>query len=1241
MSTKQKNSLTFEASLGACLNFAGQVLSAALPPSQVCTKEVLSPIVVEAHRFGQQVGKSCGSSLADKAVSVDPRKLLKKLQNYQSEPEWDRAGVQIDRLAFEDLTWDSQGDVAQTLEMELLELESRAAEANLSVCVLLTLRAIANDFKAIVVPESAILWLPLENHQDSNNGKKQYLLYACPGRIKVVKSVVELLKKLREEVKLMSDNDAVYNVWTLSRAATSQVKKKPAAAATTVSNQRREVERTHVVTPRNDEAAEKACFAMEMVKHKLEEAKEMDGGSSLPLEEATRSHRAMSVRPVQNEARVLTNSIFSFTKEATVRAQVESGATAEDVVSVESNSKNTLDEDNVTSTAAELTVLSQQQAVTPLKQGNEKQSPRQRRSVPSRRQLASASYSNGDPASAMTTSKQEKRIERSELLWQSLDSDLKKPVLPPKRTHQTIDPAGEAETENITIDEAQRVTPSAFSSSHKESAPTKGPVVGGEYSRHQTPQAVSEKNMSQQWHSSEQLDESLFPGSIDSGVVNQVIESEVVMEEKANIGDDDQNLRAASRKPAPARKNYKAKLGNRVWWELQCAAERLLQEQCAGESAKPCGDTKHIARRKDPLLEHKAVKGIASRSPSRDTKLKPQPSESQRDDVHSKMNASSSGAVSQLSHSKPAASILIEDELAYVPKPVEALVQTLTLEDEPAKNVSAGESTTKDSLHERAPEQLLALTAGFDDEKPPIISARKATSSSFSNQSTHNEGQSPLFTKTALFKQKNQDSVSNYRANKHQASPEKDIKTARPDGLSREVVNASKSDIPPKLAHLKSSKKPATGPGAFDYYAEDQAETRVATRALEPRKSPEANPAWVSESHDVSHSCAAEDDDDDSVQNQWASTRTSYAVERERHDQEAQMQSRFEPPATTSTKWQAKTKMPFSVQGRVPIRSSQHVQPKHINPQFDDVDSSSDEDNVTMDQFRPTPRKASEPTHRSSTTRANSRHDDGEDDYDSDSKAVEAKPRAIDRRPPHVATFITFEQDAKASSKKSTNSTAQKQPIHSREEKLAELRQKKLSQLHKAREEQQQQQQQKKTKSLLLQKTKSTLAAQTGVYDENFAPTSTPGKATTSGLGTTTHLRAAKKPSNKKLIQNALEYTLLAGFSMEKERNAALQALAQSTCDNFIVLLKSTKDLKFRALYEHHTDRHEVVRLFASTPNAPLMLTSDTIGQFFKYNSGKKEFVAIDSRAFTMKTDACALKDEIVFKKKATLGKLL
>uniref|UniRef100_K3X992 CKK domain-containing protein n=1 Tax=Globisporangium ultimum (strain ATCC 200006 / CBS 805.95 / DAOM BR144) TaxID=431595 RepID=K3X992_GLOUD len=137
--------------------------------------------------------------------------------------------------------------------------------------------------------------------------------------------------------------------------------------------------------------------------------------------------------------------------------------------------------------------------------------------------------------------------------------------------------------------------------------------------------------------------------------------------------------------------------------------------------------------------------------------------------------------------------------------------------------------------------------------------------------------------------------------------------------------------------------------------------------------------------------------------------------------------------------------------------------------------------------------------------------------------------------------------------------------------------------------------------------------------------------------------KASKKPSNRKLIQNALEYTLLAGGSMERDRLAALQAMTLSTCENFIVLLKSTRELKFRALYEHHTDRQHVVKLFALTPNSPPVLTCDVIGQFFKYNTGKKEFTAIDSRSFTMRTDACALKDEIVFKKKSgnTIARLL
>ncbi|KAG6623608.1 calmodulin-regulated spectrin-associated protein 3 [Phytophthora cinnamomi] len=109
---------------------------------------------------------------------------------------------------------------------------------------------------------------------------------------------------------------------------------------------------------------------------------------------------------------------------------------------------------------------------------------------------------------------------------------------------------------------------------------------------------------------------------------------------------------------------------------------------------------------------------------------------------------------------------------------------------------------------------------------------------------------------------------------------------------------------------------------------------------------------------------------------------------------------------------------------------------------------------------------------------------------------------------------------------------------------------------------------------------------------------------------------------------------------MEKERTLALQALAESACDNFIVLLKSAKELKFRALYENHVERDSAARIYSVLPSnssrVPLKLTSsEMISQFFKYSSAKKQFLPVPTRSFTVKTDACALVDQLVFKGKA------
>ncbi|KAH7487901.1 Patronin [Phytophthora ramorum] len=199
--------------------------------------------------------------------------------------------------------------------------------------------------------------------------------------------------------------------------------------------------------------------------------------------------------------------------------------------------------------------------------------------------------------------------------------------------------------------------------------------------------------------------------------------------------------------------------------------------------------------------------------------------------------------------------------------------------------------------------------------------------------------------------------------------------------------------------------------------------------------------------------------------------------------------------------------------------------------------------------------------------------------------------------PPPVATFIALGEDTSAHSATSSGT---------RQDRLNELRQKKLRKLKQAREVSIQQQKEKQHQ----RQVHRPLSFANSVY--------------------------SKKASNRQLMQNALEFTLLAGGSMEKERTLALLALAQSTSDNFIVLLKSAKELKFRALYENHVDRDCATRIFSVLPSssarAPMKLgSSEVISQFFKYSSAKKQFLPVPTRSFTVKTDACALVHQLVF----------
>ncbi|KAJ0399869.1 hypothetical protein P43SY_000437 [Pythium insidiosum] len=227
------------------------------------------------------------------------------------------------------------------------------------------------------------------------------------------------------------------------------------------------------------------------------------------------------------------------------------------------------------------------------------------------------------------------------------------------------------------------------------------------------------------------------------------------------------------------------------------------------------------------------------------------------------------------------------------------------------------------------------------------------------------------------------------------------------------------------------------------------------------------------------------------------------------------------------------------------------------------------------------------------------------------------------RAPVPTATAAAVAQPPHTSEPELESFVVLEQPS-TRHERLAELRQRKLQQLQKARDE------------ALKKKVTTRVPVATAVP----APHQTAPAHTASAVLPQT--RGPARPSNRQLIQNAIEFTLLAGASLERARTAALQAVAASTCDNFVVLLKSAKELKFRALYEHRPGSSgeeasaTFVRIYALSGSAPPVLIEDTIGQFFRYNSGKKEFTPIDARSFTVRTDACALRDALVFTKKTT-----
>ncbi|KAF1336793.1 Calmodulin-regulated spectrin-associated protein 3, partial [Globisporangium splendens] len=1245
MGTK-KSALSYEASLGACISFAGRVLGSPLMPSQVCTKDALASIVVEAHRFGQQVGKACsaGNATNKKTTFVDPCKLLKRIQTSQREPEWDRPDdAMITNLVFQDLTWDSHGSVSDMLEMELLELDQRARESNASVCVLLSLTAPNAKQSAA---ETAILWLPVNSHHGNNSnssGKKQYLLYVCPGRVKVVKSVLELLKKLRVDVQTMHVSDAVYRIWTLSRRATTDNNPKK----TVPSNQQSELENTTEMQVRYTARDN----AVPVVKEDTSKEESRYGKETQPLEAAEEGEKLqqrysfITREALQAQCPAIQSMITFALGSQEKRRQLSESSSApsmnppDNVHEVVHQSGS--DESASVPSAPEVRILDGRNDEERIVTG---------KAVVSPRSIISASCSRFLPTKARTHEPCGKDDEQCATTWRSLDSKLNK--LPVQVGCDSADTAmsfdgaekeelpahahaDQEESEALAAAESLVRPPDVVEMNGRNEEPhsklakvrpdakeIEAKVASSIFKFLQkpvedstsVPLSTSAKADAVISFRSTQLESSSLLLSKEEGCASNGLDSYEAQHFTSDASDPEATLSnliktpeaaaleptslmsAASRdhidNPPVAKtgsKNYKSKLGNRVWWELQCAAQALQAEPPRKDTVKAsnCGKCSHVTAtgKSSSKLPKDSTTRIGASNECRAADLLKVRESGEPLQSHLTVDISSMNAVDPAVRSASPDSFKDSPQSpspvsSNSPNPFEALVS------DKDKLLQVSRECVKSSGGIATPcipsSASHVVESGYEGRQQ-LQTVRKF------GGSVIEVPQTTMSLVSCMAEQSQDLRVS--RRSQVEAPP-----TPPPHCLTKcraSIARRPQSVAPP-------TPQPVYQNAALQNQSQPAQQTTSAVNALmhrtkessqinEPLPSPDNMIVAAKQpsrwSFTTKDDCD-DDDDDDLAQNQWASTRTSYLRDDESKRSEGEQVSLPQSASALQFTDREPTKTPFNVHGHVPIRAQKtpSVLDRDVRRTVEDNNSVEGRHDAYVKH------QASRRNSPRSNSNDNFKNSDVVSFVDSQ-KMNELRGRSSKQQTPHVATFIPIDLENPAS-KRAT-------PLHKvREESLVNL---------------QQQQQQKQKRAL--EKTHSTLSAFGGAMEHESSSTATA----------------------------SLLATKAASGSMERDRLAALQAMAQSTCENFIVLLKSTRELKFRALYEHHTDRQHVVKLFALTPNSPPVLTCGVIGQFFKYNTGKKEFTAIDSRSFTMKTDACALKDEIVFKKKSgnTVARLL
>ena len=116
------------------------------------------------------------------------------------------------------------------------------------------------------------------------------------------------------------------------------------------------------------------------------------------------------------------------------------------------------------------------------------------------------------------------------------------------------------------------------------------------------------------------------------------------------------------------------------------------------------------------------------------------------------------------------------------------------------------------------------------------------------------------------------------------------------------------------------------------------------------------------------------------------------------------------------------------------------------------------------------------------------------------------------------------------------------------------------------------------------------------------------------------------KPSNRKIIKNAIAQLCLAGDPNKIHREEVLNLIEiHKEINYFIIVFSEFGRRDLRGLYTHDINTGDILKIYGPG-YLPDILESAAVSAFFRYDSGAKEFKLLQCKDFIAATDAVSLK---------------